>query len=222
MAYLNFTDALMEAKRRGQLMGRPLTSQESAGIAEGYASSASERLARAKALGLQEQQLSQQKSQFESSMGLATDQYLNQLAAAEGAKSDQETQNLISNIGFGGLIAKEVLPESVKGKVGDVISSAAGAMKDLFAGLFEGGVTSATAGLSASIPISYGLVGGEVGAAGAAGAGATGAAATIGSIIPPLAAAAGAAYLIANAAGWNPNKGYFYSDDPNTRLIGGH
>jgi len=53
---LNFSQALMEAKRRAQLSGRPLSRQEASGIAEGYANTASERLARAKTVALQEEQ----------------------------------------------------------------------------------------------------------------------------------------------------------------------
>jgi len=53
---LNFSQALMDAKRRAQLSGRPLSRQEASGIAEGYASSAAERLAKAKTVALQEEQ----------------------------------------------------------------------------------------------------------------------------------------------------------------------
>ena len=56
---LNFSQALMEAKRRARLSGRPLSQQESSGIAEGYAAQASDRLAKAKQLSLQEGQFNE-------------------------------------------------------------------------------------------------------------------------------------------------------------------
>jgi len=91
MAYLNFAQALMEAKRRAQLSGRPLSRQEAAGIAEGYAESASSRLARAKALSLQEQQMGTQASQFEKSQAQQAEQFgqsqAQQIAAREQAAS---------------------------------------------------------------------------------------------------------------------------------------
>ena len=46
----SFTDLLMTAKRRAQLSGRPLTGRETAGIAEGYATTATDRLIRIKTL----------------------------------------------------------------------------------------------------------------------------------------------------------------------------
>lgn len=55
MAIGSFTQQLSEARRRASLSGRPLTSQETAGIAEGQADAASARLARSKALKLEEE-----------------------------------------------------------------------------------------------------------------------------------------------------------------------
>ena len=52
--YENFTQKLMEAKRRARLMGRPLARSEVAGISAGYAATASDRLAQHKTLALQE------------------------------------------------------------------------------------------------------------------------------------------------------------------------
>ncbi len=46
----SFTNLLMTAKRRAQISGRPLTSQETSGIAEGYAATATDRLIRMKTL----------------------------------------------------------------------------------------------------------------------------------------------------------------------------
>ena len=78
---LNFTQALMEAKRRAQLLGRPLSQQEASGIAEGYAEQASDRLAKAKALAIQEgnlalsrEGLTQNESQFQRNLDLQKEQ----------------------------------------------------------------------------------------------------------------------------------------------------
>ncbi len=46
----SFTNLLMTAKRRAQISGRPLTSQETSGIAEGYAATATDRMIRMKTL----------------------------------------------------------------------------------------------------------------------------------------------------------------------------
>ncbi len=61
MAFLRFTDALMEAKRRAALQGREVSQQEAAGISEGVAASAGDR-------GIQAQGLAQQKEQFAETM----------------------------------------------------------------------------------------------------------------------------------------------------------
>ena len=68
MAFLKFTDALMESKRRARLQGREVSQQEAAGISEGIAASAGERALMAKQLQQQETQfgrkLEQEKYQF--------------------------------------------------------------------------------------------------------------------------------------------------------------
>jgi hypothetical protein len=61
---VNFTQALVNARRRANISGRPLSQQETAGIAAGEASVSSERAARLKSLRLQERQLAQQNEQF--------------------------------------------------------------------------------------------------------------------------------------------------------------
>jgi hypothetical protein len=61
---VNFTQALVNARRRASISGRPLSQQETAGIAAGEASTSSERAARLKSLRLQERQLAQQNEQF--------------------------------------------------------------------------------------------------------------------------------------------------------------
>lgn len=166
---LNFTDALMEAKRRGQLMGRPLTANETAGIAEGYADSASARLARAKSLGLQERQISNQENQF--SQTFTENQRITneQLRRADEATSEQKKQNLISNIGTGAVVANYL--------TGGKLASGAGS---LITGLFEGGAASATPSIVAgaeALPVA--------GEAAASGAGLSAA-----SFLPPVAMAA--------------------------------
>jgi hypothetical protein len=61
---VNFTQALVNARRRASISGRPLSQQETAGIAAGEAATSSERAARLKSLRLQERQLAQQNEQF--------------------------------------------------------------------------------------------------------------------------------------------------------------
>jgi hypothetical protein len=61
---VNFTQALVNARRRANISGRPLSQQETAGIAAGEAATSSERAARLKSLRLQERQLAQQNEQF--------------------------------------------------------------------------------------------------------------------------------------------------------------
>lgn len=70
MAYLNFTDQLAEAKRRARLQGRPLSEQETAGISEGVAAGASDRVQKGKALALSEEQVANQKEQFGENLAL--------------------------------------------------------------------------------------------------------------------------------------------------------
>lgn len=53
----SFIDALMQMRRKATIQGRPLTSAETAGVTEGMAASASDRLAKAKAAELGEGQL---------------------------------------------------------------------------------------------------------------------------------------------------------------------
>lgn len=69
---LNFTDALMELRRRAQLQGRPVTSSEVAGITAGISADASNRLARTKALQLQETGQNIQKEEFGQNLALET------------------------------------------------------------------------------------------------------------------------------------------------------
>lgn len=68
MPQLDFTEAIMEARRRAELQGRPLSQQEMEGIASGAATTAQERLSRSKALALQEQELGMRGEQFQAQM----------------------------------------------------------------------------------------------------------------------------------------------------------
>jgi len=69
---LNFSDALSSIEKKAQLRGVPLTKQEVSGVAAGYSETASERLARQRALELDKQKhdetLAMQKEQFNQRM----------------------------------------------------------------------------------------------------------------------------------------------------------
>jgi hypothetical protein len=85
MAFLKFTDALMEAKRRASLQGRQVTQQEATGISEGIAEAAGER-------GIQAQSLAQQKEQFDKQYGLQEQQYGLQIRSLEQQISESNRQ----------------------------------------------------------------------------------------------------------------------------------
>jgi hypothetical protein len=76
-----FAEQLMTARRQSQASGRPLTSQETSGIAAAAADTASVRLARGKTLELQEEAQVTQESQF-----------AEQLAIQKGQAEAQEAQ----------------------------------------------------------------------------------------------------------------------------------
>lgn len=80
MAYDTFTDQLMEAKRRARLSGRPLSQQEMAGISEGAAAGAADRLAKSRALNLQERTIGNQEEQFAQTFGMQQEQFAQNLA----------------------------------------------------------------------------------------------------------------------------------------------
>lgn len=88
--YQNFTEKLMEAKRRARLMGRPLQKSEVAGITAGYASGASDRLARRKQLSLQERGLDIQERGMEEEMRVAGE-----------ARRAERRQSTLTGIGAG-------------------------------------------------------------------------------------------------------------------------
>lgn len=74
MAFMNFADQLAQAKRRAKLSGRPISQQELAGITEGYASGAADRVAKAKNLALMEEGQETQKEQFGQTLALTREQ----------------------------------------------------------------------------------------------------------------------------------------------------
>jgi hypothetical protein len=65
MALQNFSTQLMELRRRAAVSGRPVAQTEAAGIAEGFAAEASERLARNRQLELQELDVTQSQDRFD-------------------------------------------------------------------------------------------------------------------------------------------------------------
>lgn len=119
--YQNFTEKLMEAKRRARLMGRPLRRSEVAGITAGYAQTASERLARHKQLSLQEKSLEQRGEQFEKSLEQQGEQFeksleqrkyetAQELQAAKKAEHREKQGNIAGGAGalIGGALAGSV------------------------------------------------------------------------------------------------------------------
>ncbi len=83
MAYLNFTDALMEAKRRAQLQGRPVTQQEAAGLSEGIATSAADRSFKSESLALAKQGQAAQEKQFAEQLATTKEQFAQTQAQRE-------------------------------------------------------------------------------------------------------------------------------------------
>jgi len=160
---LNFAQALMEAKRRAQLSGRPLSRQEAAGIAEGFAESASDRLARAKQLSLQEQQMGTQAGQFERDFAFRSEQaVLNQKNIEEQRKAEEKAGMIGTAVNVGTTAATLYALKGMGGK-----SAASGASKGLDA--YMAGKSAAAAGTDTAA----GAAGGASGMSGAAAAGYT-------------------------------------------------
>lgn len=93
MSYLNFSEALAEAKRKAALQGREVTQQEAAGLSEGIAESASSNAAEFAALEQSEEQfeqsLAEQKSEYEGTMAENTRQFNEQLAESSSQFKQQ-------------------------------------------------------------------------------------------------------------------------------------
>lgn len=129
-----FTDALMNLRRKAQLQGRPLTQAETSGITEGMASSASERLARAKAASLGQEQLGLQKDQ----LNLQREDMQRQSDLASKMMRQEKYKNYATTgiIGLGGL-NQALMPAGGSGlqglaQVPKAASSLWGALKSLF------------------------------------------------------------------------------------------
>ena len=101
--YANFTQKLMEAKRRARLMGRPLARSEVAGISAGYAATASDRLAQHKQLSLQEKMHTENLAQRKYETG-------QELRAAQKAEHQERQGNVAGSMGalIGGTLAGSV------------------------------------------------------------------------------------------------------------------
>jgi hypothetical protein len=106
MAYLNFVEALMSAKRRAQLQGRPLSQQEATGISEGYARSARETGIQERGVELQERSLAQQSSQFSQSLAQRKFEESEKMRIAEEERKHQKVKTIASGVGgvVGGVV----------------------------------------------------------------------------------------------------------------------
>jgi len=106
MANSNFNELLMSARRKAQLSGRPLSQQETAGIAAGVADTASARLARSKGIEVAEEGLEVQREGIAStersrSANLAEQKAdrLEQQAAASRATKKDDRRELGTGVG---------------------------------------------------------------------------------------------------------------------------
>lgn len=102
-----FIDALMNMRRKATLAGRPLTSAETAGVTEGMAASASDRLAKAKAAELGEGQL----ALGQESLALNRLNSERQLDIANKMMRQEKYKNLATT----GLITVANAPQIIKG-----------------------------------------------------------------------------------------------------------
>lgn len=119
--YMNFTQKLMEAKRKARLSGRPISSAEVAGITAGYAATAAQRLTQQKHLKLQEETLAQRKYETQQ-----------ELRIAEKRMKQEEKQSRMTGI-VGGAAAGAYIGSVVPG-----LGTAAGAVIGGVVGLFGG------------------------------------------------------------------------------------
>ena len=123
---LNFVEALMQAKRRAQLQGRPISQQEVRGITEGFAQNATEANLRERGLGLQEKGLEEQKSQFGQTLVQHKYEVELERKTAEEAKEDEKKRAIATGVGaIGGAIGGSFIP-GVGTLVGAAIGSAIG------------------------------------------------------------------------------------------------
>lgn len=142
MANSNFNELLMGARRKAQLSGRPLSQQETAGIAAGVADTASARLTRSKGLELQEQGIESQETMHAAGLAEQKADRVAQMQAAEKAGKRDERNTLISATAAGaGIGAYAAAGTTVGGPVGGLVGAGIG----LLVGLFSGGTWLCTA-----------------------------------------------------------------------------
>lgn len=92
MAYLNFSDALMEAKRRAQIQGRTVSQPEAAGLSEGVASGAAQRSVAAEDLRLRREAVDTQKQQFEKQLASTKEQFDKQIGLEQQKFGEAQSQ----------------------------------------------------------------------------------------------------------------------------------
>ena len=145
--YMNFTEALMEAKRRAQLQGRPISEQETRGITEGFAKSAAATNIAEQGLSLQEKGLEAQKSQFAETLAQRKYETEKELEAAEKEREHQKMRGIASGVGAlaGGIIGGVYTYTPQGAAAGAMIGSQAGGamyeidpLKGVAKGIFGG------------------------------------------------------------------------------------
>jgi len=152
MAYLNFTDALMAAKRRAQLSGRPISQQEVQGIAQGFASSAAEKNIQEKSVGIQEKAQAAQETQHASTLEESKKQFTETLAQRK-----YETERELDAASHAQAVQQRKSTGAAVGTVaGGVIGGVIGAYGGFGIGAYPGWAVGAAAG---------GIVGGMAGSA---------------------------------------------------------
>lgn len=130
--YMNFTQKLMEAKRRARLMGRPLAKSEVAGITAGYAATASERLARTKQLKLQKEGLTLQEKMHTESLAQRKYETEQELQVGREAMRRERREGRVTGA-LGGAAAGAYVGSVVPG-----LGTLAGAIIGGVVGLFGG------------------------------------------------------------------------------------
>lgn len=99
MAIMNFSEMLMEAKRKAQLQGRPVSEQEVRGITEGYAKSATDTGLRERGLEIQEKGLGQQESQFTRQLAQRKAEVDEEMRVADEERKHQKMRGIASGVG---------------------------------------------------------------------------------------------------------------------------
>lgn len=114
---MNFTDQLMDARRKAALGGRPLTKQETAGIVAGQADTANARLTRGQTVKNQATQIDLQAQELQ----LAREREANLMALAKQARKDDKS-DMWTGVGVaaGAKVAEPILSKAGE-KIVDVI-----------------------------------------------------------------------------------------------------